>query len=392
MKITRNYSDLSKYLKPGKVLVIFGPRQVGKTTLIKDFLSNYPKKYKLDTGENISTQQALGSFIMGDSLTGVHKLGTRNIEELKEYIAGYDLIAIDEAQNIPGVGTTLKIMVDHFPEIQVIATGSASFELAGQVGEPLTGRKTTITLFPIAQMELKKLYNQHELKNKLEEFLIFGGYPEVVATEGRAEKEKILRELTDSYLLKDILALERVKSSKILLDLLRMLAFQLTKEVSLTELGTNLGIDYKTVARYIDLLEKSFIIFNLRGFSGNLRKEIRKKSKYYFYDNGVRNALIANFNKLELRNDIGELWENFCFMERFKKQSYQQVSLNQYFWREKTSEKEIDLIEEREGELFAYEFKWQDEKIKPPKGWVENYPDGSYKVISAKNYLEFMVD
>lgn len=382
--------DLSKYLKPGKVLVIFGPRQVGKTTLIKDFLSNYPKKYKLDTGENITTQQALGSFILGDSL-GIHKLGTRNISELKEYVSGYDLLVIDEAQNIPGIGTTLKIIVDHFPQVQVIATGSASFELAGQVGEPLTGRKTTITLFPIAQMELKKLYNQHELKNKLEEFLIFGGYPEVVATEGRAEKERILRELTDSYLLKDILALERVKSPKFLLDLLRLLAFQIGSEVSLTELGSNLGIDYKTVARYIDLLEKSFIIFNLRGFSGNLRKEMRKKSKYYFYDNGIRNVLISNFNKMELRNDKGALWENFGFMERFKKQKYSQVSLNQYFWRAKTTEKEIDLVEEREGRLFGYEFKWQDEKTKPPKDWIRDYPDASYEIISTKNYLNFVL-
>jgi predicted AAA+ superfamily ATPase len=374
MKIPRIYEDLNKFLKPNKVLIIYGPRQVGKTTLLQDFLTATKLKYKLDSGDNIQTQ---------------HILGSQDFNLIHEYAQGYELIAIDEAQRVKNIGFGLKIIVDHMPGTKVIATGSSSFELSGQVGEPLTGRKVTLTLYPVSQIELSNLYNHYEIKNKLEEWLIFGGYPEVVAVADKTEKIRLLEEIVQAYLLRDILNLEKVKSSKILLDLLRLLAFQVGSEVSLTELARQIGIDYKTVARYLDLFEKSFVIYNLRGFSRNLRKEITKKSKYYFYDNGVRNAVISNFNRLDLRNDAGILWENFLFIERLKKRSYRSIYANNYFWRT-WDQKEIDLVEEREGRLFGYEFKWGKKTLKPPKKWGEVYPDSEFTIISRENYLEFI--
>ena len=368
------FYNLDAYLKPNKVLTIFGPRQVGKTTLLNEFLKNTSFKYRLDSGDNIRVQEVLSS---------------QDFDRILEYAQGYELIAIDEAQKIKNIGQGLKILVDQNPGLRIIATGSSSFELAGQLGEPLTGRKVSLILFPISHLELKNLYNPFELKSRLEEYLIFGCYPEVISTIDRNEKIKILEELAGAYLFKDILELDRIKSSKILIDLLRLLAFQIGNEVSLSELAKQLGIDYKTVARYIDLLEKAFVIYNLRGFRRNLRIEITKKSKYFFYDNGVRNAVIANFNPLNMRNDIGMLWENFLFIERLKKQQYQSIYTNNYFWRT-WNQKEIDLIEEREGTLFGYEFKWGDKQAKVPKEWINNYPESKFSVINQNNYFEFI--
>lgn len=377
MKIPRFYDNLDQYLKPNKVLVIFGSRQAGKTTLLKSFLSkNEGKmKYRLDSGYDIKIQEILNSS---------------NFEKIKEYAKGYDLIAIDEAQKIKNIGEGLKILVDEVPGIKIIATGSSSFELAGQIGEPLTGRKITLKLFPVSQIEFSGIYNNYDLKNQLEKCLIYGSYPEVAATDDLNEKKRILNEIVSSYLLKDILELDKVKSSKLLLDFLRLLAFQAGNEISLSELGRQLGIDNKTVARYLDLFEKSFVLFNLRGFSRNLRKEITKKSKYYFLDNGVRNAIIANFNPLEIRDDVGKLWENFLAVERLKKQAYRKIYANNYFWRT-WDQKEIDWIEEREGKLFGYEFKWKDKPIKAPKDWTENYPESVFQVVTPDNYLNFTV-
>lgn len=375
MKIPREYQNLGKFLKPGKVLVIFGPRQVGKTTLLNDFLSGCKLKYRLDFGENLRVKEVFTSL---------------NFERLKEYAKGYKLIAIDEAQKIKNIGEGLKILVDQLPGIKIIATGSSSFELLGQLGEPLTGRKTTLTLFPISQSELAQLYNPYELKNNLTDYLIYGSYPEVLTADTREEKGRILDEIVGSYLLKDIFELEKVKSPKILLDLLRLLAFQIGKEVSLSELASQLGIDFKTVARYLDLFEKAFVVYNLRGFSRNLRKEITKKSKYFFYDNGIRNAVIANFNSVELRNDIGQLWENFIVMERLKTQNYKKIYANNYFWRT-WEQQEIDFVEERGGGLYGYELKWQAKNIKKPKDWFANYPEAKLEVINKDNYLDFLL-
>ena len=376
MKIRRYYIDLDKYIKPNKVLIIFGPRQAGKTTLLKDYLRTIDGKvkYKLESGDDIIIQELFGS---------------NNFSRIKEYAKSYELIVIDEAQRIKNIGQGLKIMVDEIPGIKIIVTGSSSFELAGQVGEPLTGRKITLTLYPVSQVELKNLHNDYELKNRLEEHMIYGSYPEVVASDDPAEKKRILNEIVNSYLLKDIMELERVKGSKVLLDLLRLLAFQIGNEVSLSELGRQLGLDYKTVARYLDLFEKSFVIYNLRGFSRNLRKEITKKSKYYFLDNGVRNAVIANFNSFGLRDDAGKLWENFMVSERLKKQSYKNIYANNYFWRT-WDQKEVDFIEEREGKLFGFEFKWKDKAVKKPNEWLASYPNSEFLVVTQENYIGFV--
>ena len=371
--LKRYYEKLEKFIKPKQVLIIYGPRQVGKTTLLTHFLNQTKLKYKLDSGDNIRTCNLLGS---------------QDFEKILPYAAGYDLIAIDEAQQIPNIGIALKILVDQVPHLSVIVTGSSSFDLSQSVREPLTGRKSTLTLYPLAQMELLEKYNKHELKEKMEEFLLFGGYPKVLTTKKREEKISILNELVDSYLLKDILALEKIKKSEILLNLVKLLAFQIGQLVSHNELATQLHIDIKTVSKYLDLLEKSFVICKLSGFSRNLRKEISSKHKYYFFDLGIRNAVIAQFNPLESRNDIGQLWENFIFIERLKKDSYTKFYGNRYFWRTYEGQ-EIDFIEEIENKLFAFEAKWSTtKKVKAPANWVENYSNSIFKVITPNNYLE----
>ncbi len=375
MKIYRTYQDLGRYLKPEKVLVILGPRQVGKTTLLEGFLKKTSLKTKKVTGDDLAVHSVLGS---------------RSLKEIRSFVEGYELIAIDEAQKIPHIGLGMKLMVDHIPGIQVIATGSSSFELAGQVGEPLTGRKTTLMLYPVAQMEMARHLNRFELKESLEEFLVYGAYPAVITAGTRDEKARLLRELTGAYLFKDILEFERIKSPQLLLDLLRLLAFQTGSEVSVNELSQNLKVDNKTVKRYLELLEKSFIIFSLRGFSRNLRKEISKKAKYYFYDTGILNAVIANFNPLSHRNDAGRLWENFLVMERLKKQAYTSLFANNFFWRT-WSGKEVDFVEERGGKLFGYEFKWGAKNSRPPRLWLDTYPEASWKVVDRSNYLDFIL-
>lgn len=372
--IPRIYANLGNYISPNKVLVIYGPRRVGKTVLLTSFLNQSGLKYKLDNGDDISVQEIFNS---------------QSIDKICRYAEGYELIAIDEAQNIENIGLGLKILVDNIPGIKVIATGSASFELSNKDGEPLTGRQTTLQLYPIAQLELLTQLNKHELSQKIEEYLIYGSYPEVLNTDTLEGKTDYLHQLVNSYLLKDILALEQVKGSKILLDLLRLIAFQIGSEVSLNELSLNLGIDVKTVGRYLDLLEKAFVLINLRGFSRNLRSEIKEKSKYYFYDTGVRNAVISNFNPIHLRDDAGKLWENFLIVERIKKQQYQKLYANNYFWRT-WEQKEVDFVEEREGKLFGYEFKYSLKKNKAPKEFLEGYPNAEFMVITPENYLDFI--
>lgn len=373
--IKRFYNKLEKYLKLGKVLIIYGPRRVGKTTLLQNFLSGTSFKYKIDSGDNIRVREILSS---------------QDFQKILPYLENYELLCIDEAQQIPGIGLGLKIIVDQKPQIMVIATGSSSFELASQVGEPLTGRKRTLTLYPISQIELLEEYNRFELREKLEEFLIFGSYPEVVTAVARKEKIEILEEIVNSYIFKDILAMEKIKGPQVLLNLLKLLAFQIGNEISLNELGTQLNLDVKTVQRYLDLLEKNFIIIGLGGFSRNLRKEIAKKQKYYFIDNGIRNGVIAQFNELENRNDIGQLWENFLVTERMKKREYKNIYGTSYFWRT-YDQQEVDIVEEREGKLFGYEFKWSMKKnVIPPKDWLTTYPNATYEVITQENYLDFV--
>ena len=372
------FYKLKDIVRPRKVIVIYGPRQVGKTTLVENYIEDIGHSKKI-------------LYISGNNMQMVHYLSRSYLKDIQKMVAGYDMLIIDEAQKIPNIGNSLKLIVDIIKTVEVIVTGSASFELAGQIGEPLTGRKRTITLYPIAQLELLAINNKFELKNQLDDFLVYGSYPEVI-TRGNnlTEKIEVLDELISSYLLKDLLELENVKSSLILWDLLKLLAFQIGNEVSHNELANKLGLDRKTVGRYLDLFEKTFVIYRVRGYSGNLRKEITRKSKYYFYDVGIRNAVIGNFNRLSDRNDVGALWENFIFMERIKKRHYQGIYGNEYFWRT-WDKKEIDLIEERDGKLYGFEFKWGKKLPKAPKDWLETYHNATYEVISQDNYLDFIV-
>lgn len=297
---------------------------------------------------------------------------------------------VDEAQYIRQIGLNLKLIVDHLPGIKVIATGSSSFSLAKDMGEPLTGRKFTLRLFPLAQLEISQIEKRHETAANLEARLIYGSYPEIITLQDNFQREAYLRELLSSYLFKDILELEGIRYSQGLVRLLQLLAFQIRKEVSLTELGMQLEMSKNTVERYLDLLEKVFVIYRRGGFSRNLRKEVAKSSRFYFYDTGIRNALIGNFNPLAMRNDLGELWENYIVTERLKANEYSQRIVNSYFWRT-YDRKEIDLVEESGGKLRAFEIKWQPKEFLPPPDWQNAYPDSDFQVIHRENYPAFIL-
>ena len=368
-------SKIKNYLVPNKVLVIYGPRRVGKTTLVNHFLSDYKGKVYTSTGENMQLKNILESS---------------DFSKIIPFFKGYDLIVIDEAQKIENIGQGLKIIVDQIPGIQIIATGSSSFDLSNKIGEPLVGRQRILILYPFSAIELSDNFGSFYIQENLENLLIFGTYPEIITGTSFDEKIEFLHQIRDSYLYKDILELEKIRNSKKILDLLRLIAFQIGHEVSLHEIGKCLGLSKNTVARYLDLLEKSFVLINIRGFSRNLRKEITKTSRYYFFDNGVRNALIGNFNFLNSRNDQGQLWENFLFIERLKKQHYHKIYANNFFWRT-WDQKEIDMVEEREGKLYGYEFKYGKKKVKPPKDWLETYGNASFEVINQDNYFDFIL-
>jgi predicted AAA+ superfamily ATPase len=361
-------------LKPGKVVVIYGARRTGKTTLIKEFIKTESDPSLLVSGEDITVQSYLSS---------------QSIEKLKAFVGNNRLLVVDEAQKVQNIGLNLKLIVDHIPDIRIIATGSSSFDLARNIGEPLTGRKTTLLQYPLAQLEIGVGEQRHETDARLENRLIFGSYPEVVLMEDNREREQYLKEIVTSYLYKDILELEGIRQSAKIGKLLQLIAFQIGKEVSYTELGTSLGMSKNTVDHYLDLLEKAFVIQKLGGFSRNLRNEVTKNSRYYFIDNGIRNTLINNFNPLELRNDVGELWENYLVIERLKRQEYLRESANNFFWRTYTK-KEIDLVEERNGALYGYEMKWGKAIPRPPRRWITAYPNATWQLINRDNYLEFI--
>ncbi len=371
------YSLLKEKLQENKVVLLYGPRRVGKTTVLREIEKNLVDTEKI-------------KFVSGEVLIIQNELSSQSVEKLKSFIGENSLLIVDEAQKIPNIGLNLKLIVDHIPNIKIIASGSASFSLAQKVGEPLTGRKKTVHLYPISAKEIVGIKDKTYYQEVFESHLIFGGYPELFILKSNKEKQGYLNELIDSYLFRDIFEIEQVKNPKKMKDLLTLLAFQIGREVSLSELANSLDLHSDTVARYLDLMEKSFIIVNIRGFSRNLRKEIAKTSRYYFYDNGIRNALINNFNPLNLRNDIGELWENYIVMERLKKQSYQQIFSNNYFWRT-YDQKEIDWVEERDGKLFGYEIKWGIKKYKEPKLWKETYSNAEFEIINRDNYLEFIL-
>jgi hypothetical protein len=369
----KQLENLHKAAQPGKVAVLYGARRTGKTTLLHEFLKGEEDPWLLVSGEDIAVQGYLSS---------------QSVEKLTSFIGRNRLLVVDEAQKVPQIGLNLKLIVDHIPGVRIIATGSSSFDLARSIGEPLTGRKTTLKLFPLAQMEIGQTEQRHQTDANLENRLIYGSYPEVVLTPDNRAREQYLKEIVASYLYKDVLEMDGIRHSGKIIRLLQLIAFQIGKEVSYTELASSLGMSKNTAERYLDLLEKAFVLQKLSGFSRNLRSEITKNCRYYFLDNGIRNALINNFNSLQLRNDVGELWENYLVLERLKRQEYLGQSANNYFWRT-YRQQELDLVEEREGRLFGYEMKWGKAKVKPPTEWQAAYPEAAFALVNQDNYLEF---
>ena len=365
--------QLKANLKKGNVTVLFGARRTGKTTLMNEISKSlFNSKVLILNGEDYDVANVLSS----------HKT-----ETLKNLVSGYDYLFIDEAQNIPQIGQNLKLLIDTQTHISVFATGSASFELKGQVGEPLTGRSRFFTLYPFSLSEITKGYL--EALQKLPELLIFGSYPQVIIEQSLKEKRHILENIRNGYLLKDVLQLENIKDSLFVMNLLRLLAFQIGNDVSYNELARNLNTTVKTVQRYLEILEKAFIIFRLYGYSSNLRKEIVKSPRFYFWDNGIRNTIISNFNSIDIRNDMGMLWENYCISERIKKQTYNETFSNFNFWRT-YDQQEIDLIETRNQQLEAFEFKWGSKISKVPKAFAVNYPKAEFKIINKDSFFDFL--
>jgi uncharacterized protein len=372
--VQKQLENLKLLAATGKVVVIYGARRTGKTTLLNEFLKGENEPYLLVSGEDITVQGYLSS---------------RSVEKLTSFVGANRLLVVDEAQKVPEIGLNLKLIVDHIPGIRVVATGSSSFDLARSMGEPLTGRKYTLRLFPLAQLEIGQIEQRHQTDANLESRLVYGSYPEVVLMQDNRAREQYLKEIVSSYLYKDILELDGIRHSAKISRLMQLIAFQIGKEVSYTELATGLGMSKNTAERYLDLLEKAFVVQKLTGFSRNLRNEITKNCRYYFLDIGVRNALINNFNSLDLRNDTGELWENYLVIERLKRQEYLGQPANNYFWRTYTKQ-ELGFVEERAGELHGYEMKWGKTKPKPPKEWLDAYPQASFDIINRENYLEFI--
>ena len=366
---------LKSIVAPGKVIVVYGPRRVGKTTLIQRYVQQYDREALVVTGEDITVRDYLES---------------QSVSKLKTFVGARRTLIVDEAQYVRQIGLNLKLLVDHVEGLRIIATGSSSFEIAQDAGEPLTGRKFTLLLLPLAQIELQKVEHAHETKANLESRIIYGSYPEVALMDSNENREFYLKELISSYLFKDILQIEGVRFTDKLLRLLQLVAFQIGREVSLPELGRQLGMSKNSVERYLDLLEKAYVLYSRFGFSRNLRKEISKSRRYYFYDNGIRNGLIGNFNPLTLRDDVGALWENYVLVERMKRNLYFRHLVNSYFWRTYDQQK-IDLIEDVGGCLNATELKWSPKSsTRSPRGWHKAYPDSNIQVINPENYLEFI--
>ena len=370
-----NAQFLKKVL-PNKVLILLGARRVGKTAFIKNYLATIPKNDYLQ--------------LNGEDIEDANLLKERSVNNYKRLLSTIKLLVIDEAQNIPEIGLILKLIVDSIEDIKIIATGSSVFDLSNKLGEPLVGRKNTIYLFPFAQMEFSKIENYKETNAKLEERLLFGSYPELEQYEDWNDKINYIKEIINSYLLKDILVYEGIKQSNKILELLKLIAFQMGQEVSLQELANQLGISKNTVESYLDLLSKVFVIYKVPGFSRNLRKEVTKSNRWYFYDNGIRNGIIGNFTRLESRTDVGALWENYLASERVKYQNYTQKNTTNYFWRT-YDQQELDWLEEDNGNLHGFEFKWNEKrKAKIPTAFSKAYPEATFEVINKSNYLDFI--
>ncbi len=368
--------EIEQRIKPSKVALIFGARRVGKTVLLREFLSNYSGRTLLLNGESFDT---------------IEMLKDRTITNYRQLFNGIDLLAIDEAQHIPEIGLKLKLIVDEVPNIAVIATGSSSFDLQNQAGEPLVGRSTLFLLTPLSIKELTSTFSGFEVRTNIDNYLVYGLYPELMSLPSLKEKQEYLEEMVNAYLLRDILAVDGIKNASKLHNLLKLIAYQIGSEVSLDEIGKELSISRNSVARYLDLLQKAFVVFFLGGYSSNLRKEVTKSSKWYFYDNGIRNALLNDFKPFNNRSDQerGALWENFIISERLKRIKNNRLRTNQYFWRT-YDKQEIDLIEEDNQLINAFEMKSGSKTAKVPLAFAKNYPDATFETINRDNFLNFM--
>ncbi|NOX48428.1 MAG: ATP-binding protein [Chlorobi bacterium] len=364
---------LIQNLNGGNVTALFGARRTGKTVIMEMI------------NKSLSEKKVL--ILNGEDYDVANVLSSHRTETLGNLVSGYDFLFIDEAQGIPDIGQNLKLLIDTHPKLSVFVTGSASFDLKGQIGEPLTGRSRFFTLYPLALNEIT--HGFMDAFQKLPTILIYGSYPQVVMEQNVKEKRHILENIRNGYLLKDILQMENIKDSLFVMNLLRLLAFQIGNDVSFNELARNLKTTVKTIQRYLEILEKAYIIFRLHGFSRNLRKEISKSPRFYFWDNGIRNIIISNFNSIEMRDDTGKLWENLCVSERLKKQVYRESFSKFYFWRTYDQQK-IDLIEENDNGLEAFEFKWGNKVVKAPKAFRDNYPEANFKTINRDNFFQFL--
>ena len=368
---------LDSKIGKGKVLLLIGPRQVGKTTLLKNILTSISSEKKVQ-------------FWNCDESDVRQFLSEANSAKLKSFVGNSDFIVIDEAQRVKDIGLTIKLLHDSFPNVQLAVTGSSSLDLSNSINEPLTGRKFEYNLFPFSTNELVNHTSMLEEMRLLKNRLVYGFYPDVVNNPG--EEKEILTNIVNSYLYKDVFEFQDIRKSSVIEKLVQALALQVGSEVSFNELGNLLGIDTVTVQRYVDLLEKAYVIFHIRSFSRNVRNELKKSIKIYFYDNGVRNSVISNFSPVELRSDIGALWENFLISERIKNNAYHNKHAKYYFWRT-TQKQEIDFIEEVDQNLFAYEFKYNPKKVnsKCPVTFSNNYPNVPFDVITSENYMDFVV-
>lgn len=368
---------LDSKIGKGKVLLLIGPRQVGKTTLLKNILTSISSEKKVQ-------------FWNCDESDVRQFLSEANSAKLKSFVGNSDFIVIDEAQRVKDIGLTIKLLHDSFPNVQLAVTGSSSLDLSNSINEPLTGRKFEYNLFPFSTNELVNHTSMLEEMRLLKNRLVYGFYPDVVNNPG--EEKEILTNIVNSYLYKDVFEFQDIRKSSVIEKLVQALALQVGSEVSFNELGNLLGIDTVTVQRYVDLLEKAYVIFHIRSFSRNVRNELKKSIKIYFYDNGVRNSVISNFSPVELRSDIGALWENFLISERIKNNTYHNKHAKYYFWRT-TQKQEIDFIEEVDQNLFAYEFKYNPKKVnsKCPVTFSNNYPNVPFDVITSENYMDFVV-
>ena len=359
-----------------RVTIIYGPRQVGKTTLVR-----------------LITKQFDGKIleINADDIDYAGVLSSRSLKKMRELVDGYDLIFIDEAQRIPDIGINLKLLYDSLPNLKIVATGSSSFDLANKIQEPLTGRAWTFHLMPLGVCEWATHFNRFDLNLMLEDWLIFGNYPALSSITNRNLKVNYLQEIVRSYLFKDVLAIGSIKYPPKMRDLVRLLAYQIGSPVSYTELSNTLQIAKETVMNYIDLLEKTFVVFRLSGYSRNLRKEVTRHDKIFFYDLGIRNAVIENFSPLSNRTDGGALWENFLIVERVKTQTYRRQGANRYYWRTYTGS-ELDYVEEQNGQIQGFEFKFNQKLVRAPQTWSETYPEATFQTVNKDNYLDFLLD